>query len=26
VTIRGTQILSRSEGANRVQGATVQLN
>lgn len=26
VTIRGTQLLSRSEGANRVQGATVQLN
>ncbi len=26
VTIRGTQVLSRSEGANRVQGATVQLN
>lgn len=26
VTIRGTQLLSRSDGANRVQGATVQLN
>lgn len=26
VTIRGTQVLSRSDGANRVQGATVQLN
>lgn len=26
VEIRGTQILSRSEGANRVQGASVHLN
>jgi hypothetical protein len=26
VTIRGTQILSRSDGSNRVQGASVQLN
>lgn len=26
VTIRGTQILSRAERANRVQGATVNLN
>jgi hypothetical protein len=26
VTIRGTQVLSRSDGANRVQGASVQLN
>jgi hypothetical protein len=26
VTIRGTQVLSRSEGPNRVQGASVQLN
>ncbi|NJM83762.1 MAG: hypothetical protein HC844_16055 [Tabrizicola sp.] len=26
VVIRGTQILSRSEGANRVQGAVVLLN
>lgn len=26
VAIRGTQILSRSDGANRVQGATVLLN
>jgi hypothetical protein len=26
VTIRGTQLLSRSEGPNRIQGATVQLN
>lgn len=26
VTIRGTQLLSRSEGPNRVQGASVQLN
>ncbi|MBL9072901.1 hypothetical protein [Tabrizicola sp.] len=26
VTIRGTQVLSRAEGPNRVQGASVQLN
>mgnify|MGYP001038238430 CR=1 FL=1 len=26
VTIRGTQVLSRSDGPNRVQGASVQLN
>jgi Domain of unknown function (DUF6484) len=26
VTIRGTQVLSRSDGSNRVQGASVQLN
>ena len=26
ITLRGTQILSRSNGANRVQGASVQLN
>jgi hypothetical protein len=26
VTIRGTQVLSRSDGANRVQGASVLLN
>lgn len=26
VTIRGTRILSRSEGPNRVQGASVELN
>lgn len=26
VTIRGTDVLSRAEGANRVQGASVQLN
>lgn len=26
VTIRGTQLLSRSEGPNRIQGASVQLN
>jgi hypothetical protein len=26
VEIRGTQILSRAEGANRIQGATVHLN
>lgn len=26
VTIRGTQLLSRSDGANRVQGASVLLN
>lgn len=26
VTIRGTDILTRAEGANRVQGASVQLN
>ena len=26
VTIRGTQVLSRSEGPNRIQGASVQLN
>ena len=26
ITLRGTQILSRAEGANRVQGASVQLN
>ncbi|EYD77443.1 hypothetical protein Rumeso_00992 [Rubellimicrobium mesophilum DSM 19309] len=26
ITIRGTQVLSRAEGANRVQGASVQLN
>lgn len=26
VTIRGTDLLSRAEGANRVQGASVQLN
>jgi hypothetical protein len=26
VTIRGTQLLSRSDGPNRVQGASVQLN
>lgn len=26
VTIRGTQVLSRSDGPNRIQGASVQLN
>ena len=26
ITLRGTQILSRSDGPNRVQGASVQLN
>lgn len=26
VTIRGTQVLSRADGPNRVQGASVQLN
>lgn len=26
VTIRGTEILSRSDGTNRVQGASIQLN
>ncbi len=26
VTIRGTEILSRSAGSNRIQGASVQLN
>ncbi|MCK0097109.1 hypothetical protein MWU60_16150 [Yoonia sp. F2084L] len=26
VTIRGTRVLSRSDGANRVQGASVELN
>lgn len=26
VTIRGTELLSRARGANRVQGASVQLN
>lgn len=26
VTIRGTRVLSRSDGPNRVQGATVELN
>jgi hypothetical protein len=26
VTIRGTQVLSRSDGPNRVQGASIQLN
>lgn len=26
VTIRGTEILSRSDGPNRLQGASVQLN
>jgi hypothetical protein len=26
VTIRGTEVLSRSDGPNRVQGASVQLN
>lgn len=26
ITIRGTDILTRAEGANRVQGASVQLN
>jgi hypothetical protein len=26
VTIRGTQVLSRSDGPNRLQGASVQLN
>jgi hypothetical protein len=26
VTIRGTQVLSRSDGPNRMQGASVQLN
>ncbi|ABN78217.1 hypothetical protein [Cereibacter sphaeroides] len=26
VTIRGTEILSRASGANRIQGASVQLN
>jgi hypothetical protein len=26
VTIRGTDILTRAEGANRMQGASVQLN
>ena len=26
ITLRGTQILSRSDGPNRLQGASVQLN
>ena len=26
VTIRGTRVLSRSDGSNRVQGASVELN
>jgi hypothetical protein len=26
VTIRGTRILSRADGPNRVQGASVELN
>lgn len=26
LTLRGTQVLSRASGANRVQGASVQLN
>jgi hypothetical protein len=26
VTIRGTEVLSRSDGPNRIQGASVQLN
>ena len=26
ITLRGTDLLSRAEGANRVQGASVQLN